>query len=388
MAVNLALRIPIAKGVMKKNLSIVLQEQKGQALPIALAMMAIGSLILYPLLSLTNTSLKAGQREESRMYEHYAANAGIMDGIREIITDNPQLPAAGDNWTYSIPNTNNRIVNVTISTIDQNNWEITSTATSSNGENTELYCWVKRSIPAKAITSESITIRKDATINGDVQWDSNLGNLNNKGIINGEIIDAPIAWPAIEDVSAYYLDQVNGEPTHEGELTLVLGSETLADPYSLGPIYINGNLSIQANPEGAVRLDGTVYVDGCVDIDPNVSIYLNNNTLYSNQMGGVELASGSSVYEYGCIVSRHAIYFSPICDADAYIIAWSLGQPVILLTSGELNGAMFSGELSTPGEVEAQYGTVLTWAQPPPELLLPPFLNTGFRIVGWESSTH
>ena len=84
------------------------------------------------------------------MKEHYAANAGIMDGIREIITDNPQLPAVGANWTYGIPDTNNKDVDVTISTLSQSNWRIDSTARGISGHSTILECYASlASIPPK-----------------------------------------------------------------------------------------------------------------------------------------------------------------------------------------------------------------------------------------------
>ena len=129
---------------MRTILRRLLREQRGQVLPIALAMLATGSLVVVPILNLTETALRAGIRDESRMYEHYATNAGVMDAIREIITDNPQLPAVGANWTYSIPDTNNRSVDIIISTIDSNNWKITSTATSGNGGSTELECYLEQ----------------------------------------------------------------------------------------------------------------------------------------------------------------------------------------------------------------------------------------------------
>ena len=70
-----------AKGIIKETLRKLLREQSGQALPIALAMLAIGSLIVVPLLNLTEATLTSGRNDETRMYEHYAANAGVMDGV-------------------------------------------------------------------------------------------------------------------------------------------------------------------------------------------------------------------------------------------------------------------------------------------------------------------
>ena len=361
---------------MKKILSILLREEKGQALPIALVMLALGSLILYPVLSLTSTSLKSGQREESRMYEHYAANAGIMDGIREIITDNPQLPAAGDNWTYSIPDTNNRSVNVIISTISQSNWKINSIATSSNGHSTELDCYAKlMSIPPNAISSGKVTIDNEVIINGNVQWEN--PPFKNNGTVNGDIINKALRWPAIADVSAFYLEQVEGAPTYEGHLNLNLGPETLADPYSLGPMYINGNLNIYSSPQGAVRLDGNLYVQGQVFLDPNTTIHMNNLTIFSNSTFVMNQPS-AVVSGYGCIVTKLGIVLYPSFDPGSYIVAWSVQGPINLRTPSELNGVALAYSSAWVGS-----GTTITWSEPPPGLSLPPF---GLKIVGWESN--
>jgi len=91
---------------MKNTLNKLLWNEKGQALPIALAMLAIGSLVITPLLNLTETALRSGISEEGRMYEHYAANAGTSDGLLKIVTDNPNIPPVGENWSYSIADTN------------------------------------------------------------------------------------------------------------------------------------------------------------------------------------------------------------------------------------------------------------------------------------------
>ena len=317
------------------------------------------------------------------MYEHYAANAGIMDGIREIITDSPNIPPHGENWSYSysIPDTNNRSVNVIITTIDQNNWKITSTAISGNDGSTELNCYLeKKGYLPNAINTRSVTIERDAIVNGNVRWDSS-GLFSNRGIINGEIIDQPIVWPTIEEVSSFYLDQVDGAPIIEGNLSLTLGSETLGVPYSLGPIYIKGNLYIQANPEGAVRLDGTVYVEGIVEIEQNVNLYMNNNTIFSQ--GAFWISASAPVYEHGCIVTEPSLSFNPDYNPDACIILWSVEDVVEVGSSGvEIYGSVYA-----PIDITVARDSTLTYVEPPIDLLLPPPPLPGrtFRIIGWES---
>ncbi|MFC1961873.1 hypothetical protein ACFLWN_02365 [Chloroflexota bacterium] len=346
-------------------------------------MLAIGSLVAVPLLNLTETALRSVMCEERQMYEHYAANAGIMDGIREIITDNPNIPPHGENWThsYSIPDTNNRSVGVTISTIDQNNWKITSTATSGDGNSTELDCYLeKKSYLPNAVTSTSVIIGNGAIVNGNVQWNSVKGTFTEVGIINGEIIDSAVEWPTIEEVEAFYLDLVDGAPVHEGDLILNLEPETLADPYSLGPIYINGNLSITRGP-AAVRLDGPVYVTGSVSINREVNAYMNNNTIFSQSTFWA--SPNAKVYEYGCIVSIPIITFYPDMDRDSCVILWTVDDQNTLDVGSA--GKTIYGAAYSPYQVNVARDSTLTYTEFPPDGSVPPLPGGTLRIVGWES---
>ena len=365
---------------MKKHLLRILKEQTGQALPLALAMLALGSLVIHPLMNLTMDSLKTGKTEENRLYEHYAANAGISDGLWQLVAESPQLPAVGDNWSYSIPDTNNRTVSVTITCTDNDTWRIDSTAGSSDGHSTELNCYLEKvSILPNAISADQVEIQSSVIINGNVQWVSKP--FKNNGIINGEIINEAIIWPAIEDVSAFYLEQVQGAPTHEGDLDLNLGPETLADPYSLGPIYINGNLNINSNSEGAVRLDGNVYAEGAVYLGPDTTIYMNNFTIFTNGSFTVNTWS-ELVSEYGCIVAKEYITLYTNFEPNSYIVAWSVQGAINIVTMGEFNGAALGYDYVWVGS-----GTTFNWSVPPSGLALPPIGSgeSALRMVGLES---
>ena len=378
----------MAKGIMRKTLYKLLREQSGQALPLALAMLALGSLIVVPLLNLTETTLRSGMRDESRMYEHYAANAGIMDGIRKIITDDPNIPTYGANWShsYSIPDTNDRAVNVIISTIDQSNCKITSTATSGSGLSTELNCWVEKlSLPPNALTSESIWLKSSSTVNGNIQYNSDNGTLTLDGILNGDVIDEAINWPTLEEVQNYYLEELDGAPTHPGNLILNLDSSTLANPYSLGPIHINGYLIINGPPSGAaVRFDGTVYVDGYIFVGRDVTVYLNDNTIFANTIK-LEIVQDTILIGNGCFIAAPYVSISSETVSGATIIMWSINSYAALAQTGNLKGSALART-----QITLEPGAEMTWQPPPSGLPIPPFdfSSRQFRISGWESTTQ
>jgi hypothetical protein len=87
--------------------------EKGQALILALILMLLGGLIIAPLLAYMGTGIKVGKEvHEERMAELYAADAGIEDGVWNIMQP-PGIPENGT-WTHNIT-VNGKNVTVTIS---------------------------------------------------------------------------------------------------------------------------------------------------------------------------------------------------------------------------------------------------------------------------------
>jgi hypothetical protein len=74
--------------MIKKLLRKLIRTEKGQALPMVLIMMAVGGLIIVPLLSYTSSGLKVGKAYEKMADEYYAADAGIEDGLWQIKYNN------------------------------------------------------------------------------------------------------------------------------------------------------------------------------------------------------------------------------------------------------------------------------------------------------------
>jgi hypothetical protein len=73
---------------MKKILRKLIRTEKGQSLPMVLILMAVGGLIITPLLSYTSSGLKVGKAYEKMADEFYAADAGIEDGLWQIKYNN------------------------------------------------------------------------------------------------------------------------------------------------------------------------------------------------------------------------------------------------------------------------------------------------------------
>ena len=98
---------------MKKWLIGIKQGESGVVLPLVLAMMVLGSLVIVPTLNYVTTSLKAGEMVEEKVEGLYAADAGIEDALWRIKNDKP----ASFPYSYELTGVNGMPVSVVIDQI-------------------------------------------------------------------------------------------------------------------------------------------------------------------------------------------------------------------------------------------------------------------------------
>ena len=99
--------------------------EKGQAMVLVLILLVVGGLVIAPLLDFMGTGLKVGEEVyENKMYEIYAADAGVEDGLCQIKYDGMDDFDGyneydySSNWTYSLnESVNGYNVDVTIKNI-------------------------------------------------------------------------------------------------------------------------------------------------------------------------------------------------------------------------------------------------------------------------------
>ncbi len=100
---------------MKNILSRLEKDEKGQAFILALILLAVGGLIIVPLLGFMGTGLMAARLIEQKVDETYAADAGIEDALHEILTGGFDSLDLGGDSTYLLTNTvNGETVSVTV----------------------------------------------------------------------------------------------------------------------------------------------------------------------------------------------------------------------------------------------------------------------------------
>jgi hypothetical protein len=95
--------------LMKIAVRRLIREEKGQALVLVLILLVVGGLIIAPLLEFMGTGLKVGKDVyENKMYQTYAADAGVEDGLWQIKHDGLAGFDGYDEYKYYDYNPNNQ----------------------------------------------------------------------------------------------------------------------------------------------------------------------------------------------------------------------------------------------------------------------------------------
>jgi len=336
--------------------------EKGQALVLALIILALGGLIIGPLLAYINTGLTAGGVYERKAGELYAADAGVEDAIWKI-QNNIGLCEGSPTTTYNISDVNGKSVGVTITYVSNASetitYKITSIATTSGSSHTKIEAYVGANVLSggflkNAITSNgSVTISPNCEVNGNVTYGTSISG---NGSVNGTARQGYLTWPSCSDLSDFYLANVTGAP--DPGSTIDVGTQTVPK----GPCYRregDKNLHIRGKG-GTLKLTGTIYVTGnlyCDQSGRGYTIDLNGQTIFA--LGTIEFpAQHVTVTGSGCIIACGNINFQPgiMSSPGDFVFVMSATGQVNFQPSGNFYGSV-AGDVN----VNLQPGNALTW---------------------------
>jgi hypothetical protein len=326
--------------------------QSGQALIMGLILLALGSLLVVPILNLAASSLNYHQVVERHTLETYAADSGVEYALCELGNDpegyqvNP-LQASFTN--------NNKDVDVIAEHLGDRIYKITSVATTDSSSITKIESYIHISdYPIffnNAITSKGdVIIRPDGEVYGDVQYE---GVLDNKGTIYGDEYNAPVEnWPTVEELSQFYWvdETISGS-------TIDISSGTEAAPYLIGPGHTNGDLTITGT--GVAALNGTLYVQGSLTVMPGSAVMLNSETIFAEV--DITMQPGTDLYGPGCVIAVGDIDFQPnlMTGEEAYILLMSIEGAIQFQPNNDFYGSV-AGEV----DITLQPGAGLYWTEP------------------------
>jgi hypothetical protein len=396
--------------MMKSIMKGIIRDEKGNVFIMVLILLVVGGLILTPLLGLMSTGLLAGKVYERKMDDYYAADAGVEDAIWRI-QDNNLLFV--NNCSYPEPLTvNDRCVDVVVYREDLDptcaeklTYRIISIAATDDGGGTAAidsgttidaylsvsYLDLSAILDNAIISQDTITIQPGNEVNGDV-WLPDSDDLTNKGSINGTVKDSnnmTIDWPTSEDLSTWYLADVEGTPDPGPFIDI-------KDTKTIGPCYREGSLVVDntGDPDTLV-LEGTVYVRDDANFwqagSHNYTINLNGYTIFAE--GSIDFPSNVvTISGSGCIIAVGDINFQPSIASgeDDFVLVFSITGQTYFHPSGDFTGCV-AGNV----HVQLQPGCTINWISPEGKGLdvpwgagdddkLPPV--TGLRILSWEIS--
>jgi hypothetical protein len=392
---------------MKTNMKRLIRDERGNVLTLVLILLVVGGLVLAPLLGLMSTGLVSGTVYERKMDDYYAADAGVEDAIWRIQTNSLTFDAG--NYSYPEPlSVNERSVEVAIYRYDWNptcgenfTYQIVSTATGEDGSGTTIdahlsvsYLDLSALLDNAIVSQDTITIKPGNEINGDV-WlpiaDEEHLDVGPGVTINGTVNDSDdmiITWPTAEQLSTYYLDDVEGTPDPGPSIDV-------KDTTTIGPCYREGNLAVDnTGAPATLVLEGTVYVAGDLEFrqsgdSHNYTIDLNEQTIFVE--GEIDFPSSVvSISGSGCIIAVGDINFQPgiAGGEDDFVLVLSITGETYFHPSGD-----FTGCVAGDTHVQLQPGCTINWISPEGKGLdipmgvgdvndLPPV--TGLRIESWE----
>jgi len=397
---------------MKTVVKRAIKDEKGQAMLLAVILLLVCGLIVSSLLSFMGTGLLIGPVYEGRVAELYAADAGVEDAAWKIQQGEVPVCPGDPIWSYNISDVNDKVVQITIEYLGEGTYKITSIAVTADGGNTaaidsativEAYVSplsmnFSALLDHAIVSYNTIGVKPGDVVNGDI-WLPNEDDLSiqpastePEAVINGTIKDnddMTITWPTAEQLSGYYLDQV--DPSNPYPYTSI----DIKYTKDIGPCYIEGDFVVDntGDPDTLI-LDGTVYVRDDAKFSQagshDYTINLNGNTIFAE--GSIKFPSNAvTISGSGCIIAVGDINFQPsiVSGEDDFVLVMSITGTVWFKPSGD-----FTGCVAGNTEVQLQPQGTINWISPEGKGINFPMggggnnqsSTSGLRIDSWEVS--
>ncbi len=406
--------------MMKTVLSKLRRDETGQAFILVLILLILGGLIIAPLLGFMGTGLIAGQLNEKRMAELYAADAGVEDALWNIMDKNENLPTQpNEEWELLMgDNVNGKVVYpIVITYIDETTYRINSTATTDASSRTTIESYINilsfADFMDNAITStgtvdlKSEGENKAMVYDGDVVYCTGDPPSEEQVIAGDKGIDGEVrhecveGWPTAEQLHDYYWPDVeSSEPFPYPDGTVI----DVKDTDTIGPLYCEGDLDIKCTNEdevaqlhhvegnGIEEEFGTVYVKGDLKIagPKDFTLNLNYQTIFVE--GDIDIGDSCTITGSGCIVALGNIFFSPKFESSPDDFVFVMSVYGWLQFNPGAPSSDFYGSLAGDVDVQLKPGKSLNWTGPPPELKFPGAEPSTRNVIAairtWEIDTQ
>lgn len=284
-------------------MNILKNRESGQVMVTVLILLALGSLLVIPNLNLSSSGLKYHQLIECRTVNSYSADSGLEYVLCEIYNTPGAYTETPLEENFEI---NGRTVYVTANYTGGGVYHITSKAVGGSCGSTTIESYVNlgAGVFSWAIAGKDDVTISNAVVNSIPDPPGEEGNIHSNGtmslggptMIHGDASAAGMisGWEGKVTGIVTEYGPVVGFPGDYSELYKVMAQEggthpgnlVISDSQTLGPLYIDGNLTIKPNVR--VTLEGTIYVTGTIDVQQGIFDGVHNIVA----VGDIQLSGG------------------------------------------------------------------------------------------------
>jgi len=329
------------------------KRESGIALILAMVILAVGSLIIAPLVAVVTSSMHVGHNVEQNVDRYYAADAGVENALNQLrlYYDSASIPKnLGSTYHFVLPNINNQGVSFDMSLQDKVKriYQIVG-----HSPGTDITTLIQPSDWYGDLLDNAITTQGDVKLNtgtnivGPITSGTPPSGNGNYDPSKWKDFDLnPVDHPAVLALSNFYKTQAI---TGVGYPAWQVGP-TYGSTYSgtITPSIINGgtcNSVLNIKGTQTINLTGTLFVNGNINFGPNnMTLYLNGNTVYST--GNVDIKSGGGLktFGFGCIIAEGDInyYTNGSSDPTGFLFLLSVNGQVNILNSDSITGSVAS----------------------------------------------
>ena len=343
-----------------------MNSEKGQALPLAMMALALGTLVITPFLSHASSSLIGSRVYEQGITELYSCDSGIEYAMWSLQSGALEVT---ENETATLPEftINDKTVEVSVENLGASVYKVIATATSEDGHSTTIESYIQSGGGWSS----------DGDIDGDTEGDVYIDS--DADIDGGVTVDGSVY--ATGNVTLGNNAEVTGDVVAEGDLDLsnnaIIG----------GDVSAGGDLTLDNNSEiGSIEVGGNVCAGGDIYLENNTVIYGSIYTTGNINMNGNSIVKGD-VY-IGSDIATIIIDNNARIEGNVYITG-SVTNKIQLANNariyedvyatGTINNIVREGNIL--GDVYENY----TGDYPPhPDCLIMPEPEGGNGIITWE----
>ena len=281
--------------------------EKGQALPLTLVLLTVGTLLAVPFLSQASSHLIGSRVYGQAISQQYAADAGIEYGIWHLLSGTSVVPP-GEQVELAELTVNDNTVNVTIENQGSNIYRITSLATAADGSSITIearFHYLPASFDPDSFEyfPGDFELDKDEEHSGDIYVQGRI-KLENRATLTGNAYaEGNVELGNHAEVTGDVFTEANIQLENHTQIngSIVAGQDVQLENHAVieGEVCAGGDVRL----ENHAQINGDVYAAGNVQLENHAQI---NGNVYAGQ--DVEIGKHATItgtiYPYsGCQVS-------------------------------------------------------------------------------------